>query len=466
MRCTKIIATLGPATDSPEKLESLIKAGTNAMRLNMSHGTHAWVRSTVANIRKINDQINTHTAILMDLQGPSIRTGDLDKAYQLKVGDEVEFRIEGAEPTLPRSTTVNYADLPGDVTVGDTILVDNGLLHLRIESKTDNHIHCTTLTDGTLASRRHINLPGVRLNLPAMTEKDKKDATLAAELQLDFIALSFVRDVAHVEEIRAFLAERSSAPRIISKIEDQEAVRNLNGIIQASDAVMVARGDLGIEIHLEELPIIQRRIVKKCQILGRRSIVATHMLESMIENPSPTRAEVTDVANAVFEQADAVMLSGESSVGKYPIECIEVLDRIARRIEPTGGAGYNQLAHLVDEKQLTCKSAVVLANSLPNSKILVFTRRGVMALHVSHLRPDLAPIYAFASDPRVCRSLALARAVHPIRFDFAHSPDETVRNATTYLKSKGLVNDNDHLVIVSDLFQEEFVVDSILLRKA
>jgi pyruvate kinase len=464
IRRTKLIATLGPATDSPEMLAALIGRGVDVFRLNMSHGNHEWVREVVQNIRAAADARNTHCAILMDLQGPSIRTGELPAPIPLKVGDLVEFRVETTPARAEKSTTVNYRDLPKDVSVGDTVVVDNGLLHLRVVEKDEDRLLCSVLTEGMLTSRRHINLPGVRLNLPAMTAKDREDATLAAELQIDFLALSFVRDVAHVEEARAFLAERRHSPRIVAKIEDQEAVKNINGIIQATDVIMVARGDLGIEVNIEELPIIQRRIVKKCHVMGRAVIVATHMLESMVSNPSPTRAEVSDVANAVYEQADAIMLSGETSTGRYPLECVETLDRIALRIERSGGAGFADLAMLSDEKQLTCKSAVVLANSLENAVIVVFTKRGIMARHLARLRPE-EPVFAFARDPKVCRSLSLDRGVHPIRFDFSNDPEETMNNAATYLRAKGFVQDGDRMVVVSDLFQREGIVDSILLAR-
>ena len=465
IRKTKIIATLGPATDSAEQIDTLLRHGVNVIRLNMSHARHEWIRRVTADTRAAAESQGVHAAILMDLQGPSIRTGDVPEPFALKVGDRVEFRIEGAEASIPVSTTVNYPDLPNDVSIGDTIVVDNGLLHLRIEEKSPSRIIGSVLTEGTLGSRRHINLPGVRLNLPAMTEKDREDACLAAELQHDFVALSFVRDAAHVDEARAFLAERNHTPRIVAKIEDQEAVKNLNDLIRVSDVIMVARGDLGIEVCLEELPIIQRRIVKKCHVLGRSVIVATHMLESMVENPSPTRAEVSDVANAVFEQADAIMLSGETSTGRYPVQCVDTLDRIARRIEASGGAGYADHALMPDEKQMTCKSAVVLANELPNSLLVVFTKRGRMARYLSQLRPE-SPIYTMAGDPRVCRSLALCRGVEAIRFDITPDTEQTINNAATYLKAKGFAKEGDRLVIVSDLFQKEAVVDSILLRKA
>lgn len=463
-RKTKIIATLGPATHDPARIAELIEAGVAVIRLNMSHASHDWVRQVSAAIREAAAESHSQTAILMDLQGPSIRTGDLTESVALAEGDIVEFRREGVEATQPISTTVNYPDLGKDVSPGSTMIVDNGLLHLRIEIATPDAVIGRVLTPGKLGSRRHINLPGTRLNLPAMTDKDCADAGLAAELQLDFIAVSFVRDSAHVDEVRAFMAERSHSPRIVAKIEDQEAVRNLNAIIQSADAVMVARGDLGIEVHLEELPIIQRRIVKKCAVLGRPCIVATHMLESMIENPSPTRAEVTDVANAVYEEADAIMLSGETSTGRYPIECVRTLDRVARRIEASGGAEYSTHALLSEEKQLVCKSAVVLANSLDQATILVFTRRGLMAGYMAHLRPNAA-IHAFASDPKVCRSLALHRGVETVRFEITPDVEDTIANATTYLRAKGAIQPGDRLVIVSDLFFQEASSDAILLRR-
>ncbi|QQL45940.1 pyruvate kinase [Sulfuriroseicoccus oceanibius] len=464
---TKFTVTLGPATDSEEMLGKLLDAGANVFRLNMSHGRHEWVRTVVERIRNVASKKNLHPAILMDLQGPSIRTGDLAEPIQLAVGDQIEIRTKDAAPTLEKSTTVNYDDLPKDVEAGSTIVVDNGMLLFKILSKTETNIICEVLTQGEITSRRHINLPGTVLNLPAMTDKDRDDATLAATLNLDFIAISFVRGAEHVREVRAFMAERSSSPRIVAKIEDQEAVRNINAIIEETDAVMVARGDLGIEVDYEELPIIQRSIVKKCHAAGKRVIVATHMLESMIENPSPTRAEVTDVANAVFEQADAVMLSGESSVGRYPLKCLEVLDRISRRIERSGGAGFEEFVRPTGStKQLTCKSAVAMANDIDNSSLIVFTRRGVMAQHLSSFRPHKAPIYAFSEDDQVCRSLALSRGVKAFNIEFPSNAKDLIRHAITYLKAKGLVKAGEPLVIVSDILQEEYVTDSIRLYEA
>ncbi len=279
--------------------------------------------------------------------------------------------------------------------------------------------------------------------------------------------MSFARNAEHIRLLKSILAERDSKARVIAKIEDQEAVRNLREIIEASDAVMVARGDLGIECHLEELPVIQRRIIQLCSAVGRKVIVATHMLESMIDNPGPTRAEVTDVANAVYEQADAVMLSGETSIGRYPVRCVETLDRIARRIEveETRGTGFATERPLVTVRHRTAKSAAVLANSIPGSKLLVFTQRGSTAHLLAHQRPEHAPIFAFSPNLDTCRSLNLARSVVPFLCQFADNPDDTVESGVQILLDRGLVTPTDQLIILSDVLQGEFVIDSILLRK-
>lgn len=465
LRKTKIIATLGPATDSAGGIEGLIEAGVNIFRLNMSHAKHKWTRDVVARIRRASEKSGTPVATLMDLQGPSIRTGVLDEPIALKPGDKLEVRNENAEPELKASTTSNYSGLSKDVSKGDTMLVDNGVLHLKILETRVDRVICEVLTEGELTSRRHINLPGVRVNLPGLTGKDKKDLALAADLDVDFVAMSFVRDAEHVQLLRHSMEEHDFHSKIVAKIEDQEAVKHIDEIITSADAVMVARGDLGIEVHVEELPIIQRTILERCAVLGRKVIVATHMLESMIENPVPTRAEVTDVANAVYEQADAIMLSGETSVGAYPEKCVEMFDRIARRMERERGAKFCANADLKTDKQKTVNSAVVLANSLEDASILVFTARGVMANYVAHLRPERAPIFAFSPDPKVCRALVMNRAIQPFEFDFDDDPRVMIDTAVQQLLDAGLIQENSSAVILSDVLAGKFVVDSVLLKK-
>ena len=464
MRNTKIICTLGPATESEEMLRAMVDAGTNVFRLNMSHASHEWVRIIVPRIRKVASDLDAIVGILMDTQGPAIRTGDLATKLDLKAGDTVEFTVRGERSEEQYSVDVNYDGLVDDISVGDTVLVDNGVIHMEVLEKEAKRVRCRVLTPGTLGSRRHINLPGVKVNLPPLTEKDLKDVALGTELGVDMVALSFCREPSDVDALRAALCEHGSSARIIAKIEDQLAVRNISGIIEKSDIIMVARGDLGIECAMEELPIIQRAIVKRCLRVGRPVIVATHLLESMISNPVPTRAEVTDVANAVFEQADAIMLSGETSVGKYPIQCVEALHRVASRIERSGGAGYAAEAQYRENRQRTMHSAVVLANSLRNSKLVVFTRRGRVADYVSAQRPEHSPIFAFSNTPEVCRKIVMNWGISPILMPFESEPEQTIEAATQLLRKRGLVHHGDNLVIVSDLQAGESTFDSIQHR--
>ncbi|MDD5200502.1 MAG: pyruvate kinase [Terrimicrobiaceae bacterium] len=465
LRRTKIIATLGPASESPENLRALIEAGVNVFRLNMSHANHDWVRAIVPAIRKVADSLGASTGVLMDTQGPAIRTGDLPTKLDLKIGDIMEFTVHGAVSVENYSVDVNYDGLINDIDVGDTVLVDNGVMHMKVLAKQDNKIRCEVLTPGKLGSRRHINLPGVKVNLPPLTAKDLADIDVGVQVGVDFFALSFCREASDIEELRSVLREHGSEARVIAKVEDQHAVKVIDAIIKASDIIMIARGDLGIECPMEELPIIQRRIIKRCLALGRPVIVATHMLESMIENPLPTRAEITDIANAVFEQADAIMLSGETTVGKYPVECVKIFDRVARRIERSGGAGYAADAIITDPRHKAVKSAVVLANSFPNGKLVVFTRRGIMADYTSHLRPSHSPIFAFAPTEEVVRRLGLNWATHAIRMSFNVRPEHTVADAENLLKKLGLIEAGDRLIVVSDIRAGEERFDSIHLRE-
>jgi pyruvate kinase len=465
-RKTKIICTLGPATESEEIIGRLIDGGTNVFRLNMSHAPHDWAREMSARVRRQAAARNAFVSVLFDLQGPSIRTGDLPEPFQLKVGDRVEFRERKAAAEIGLSTTVNYDGLMKDVAEGNKLVVDNGTLLMKILTVRDDRLVCEVLTAGVLGSRRHINLPGVRLNLPALTEKDHADLSVAVECEADYIAGSFVRDAAHVLELRQAIASLEGTAQVVAKIEDQEAIRNIDDIIRGSDVIMIARGDLGIEVEYEELPILQRRIVKRCHQLGRRVIVATQLLESMISNPTPTRAEVTDVANAAYEEADALMLSGETSVGRYPERCVEVLVRIAMRLERSGGLGYGDHTILRDERAKTARAAVTLADSLPDARLVVFTRRGVLANTTAMLRPRTSGFFAFTPTDRVCRQLALTRGVRAFRMAFASNIEETIKRAIAVLRAEDLVQPGTPIVIVSDILSDHFAADSILLHHA
>jgi pyruvate kinase len=463
MRRTKIIATLGPATSTPAALEELISIGVNVFRFNMSHAPHSWVRSTVGAIRDAAAKLDQNVALLLDTQGPAIRTGVMEKTVDLQVGDMVSFTVKGQKGTEAITTDVNYPQLVDDIEVGRVVIVDNGNLRMQaVEKRGPNELICRNLTAGPLGSRRHINLPGVKVNLPALTEKDYLDLELAFECDMDFIAMSFVREAADIELLRGLLRERNSKIRIVAKIEDQLAVRNLEEIIAACDGLMIARGDLGIEVPYEELPIIQRRAVNLCLAAVKPVIVATHLLESMITNPAPTRAEITDIANAVFEHADAIMLSGETTTGKYPMECVEIMDRIAGRIEQ--GKTVETFINPV-----VCKSpyqrinaaAVYLANETRSAGICVFTHTGKTARFIAGLRPQIAPIFAFSPHEDVCRSLALHFGVKAHVIEFSNDPNDTLIRMMGHLHKEGYVAPGDSIVVVSDLVVGKDVLHAI-----
>jgi pyruvate kinase len=464
MRKTKIICTIGPATEKTEMLRKLIEKGGDVFRLNMSHASHDWVRDIVPRIRMLAQRAGRPVAVLLDTQGPAIRTGDLKTPLRLETGDILELTLQGAKRKESCSVGVNYRGFVDDVTVGDTILVDNGLIKLQVLDKGKDRVRCKVLTRALLGSRRHINLPGIRVNLPSLTAKDREDISVGVEVGADFIGLSFVREKSDIQDLRKLLSRKKSSAQIVAKIEDQLAVRSIDKIIESADAVMVARGDLGIECPMEDLPIIQRRIVKDCLRLGKPVIVATQLLESMINNPLPTRAEITDVANAVFEEADALMLSGETTIGQYPIECVEVLRRVAVRIERSGGAGYAKDALLENVRQKTVASAVALADSLQDSKLVVFTLHGRMARYASNLRPRRAPIFAFTPSNEVYRQLALYWGVFPVRMDFSSDPHRTIAEAEKFLRKNKLAAPENRMVIVTDVRMGRELVDSIQLR--
>lgn len=465
MRKTKIVATLGPATSSPEMIDALINAGVNIFRLNMSHAPHDWVRTVVASIRAASDARQKHIGILMDTQGPAIRTGDLSVPLNLKPGQKFTLTVRGERSEEEHSVDVNYENFINDISVGDVVLLDNGAIEMKVLAKSGNKVECEVLTAGKLGSRRHINLPGVKVSLPALTAKDITDVKLGLELEVDFIALSFVREARDLLQLKEHFTGSKHRPRVVAKIEDQEAIKNLEAIIAEADGIMVARGDLGIEIPYEELPIVQRRIVKACLRVGKPVIVATHMLESMIESPMPTRAEVTDVANAIFEQADAIMLSGETTVGKYPLKCIEVFDRIARRIERSGGAKFYEQAELTQARQKVVKSAVVMANELKADAILVFTRHGSMARYTGWLRPHFSTVYGLCARDNVARGLAMSWGVTPmvIPFDLIN-PQNTIETALKIMIEQKCLQRGQTVVIIGSILSGDQIIDAVQMR--
>lgn len=452
MRKTKIICTIGPATDSYPMLEKLAHAGMDVVRLNMSHGDHESAARVIKSIRTLNRKLPSPVAVLLDTQGPEIRTGDIVDDLELRNGSRITISVRDKVDVESSSIHINYDELIDTVDVGDRITVDNGIINLEVLHKNENGtMDCKVIDGGILKSKRHVNLPGIRVNLPAITKKDRADILFGMEQHVDFVALSFVREAQDVRELKELMGDKVGKIKIVAKIEDQSGVANLDEILEEVDGVMVARGDLGVEINVAELPNVQRRIVQRCAETGRRVIVATHLLESMIENPIPTRAEVTDVANAIYEEVDAVMLSGETTVGKYPVRCVEQLGEIAESTESFPGLGFSAELVRDNDKQSLAITAVQLAESLDAKGIVVITRRGLMADYVTNCHPQKTRIYAFTNDSQTRRRLILNRNLTPFRTAFSSDPEKTLQTAFDALKQRAGFVEGDKVVVISDV---------------
>jgi pyruvate kinase len=462
LRRTKIICTIGPVTASYPKLEALHGAGMNIVRINMSHADHPSATKVINWIKTLNRKVQNPVAILLDTQGPEIRTGEMNEPMDLSTGDVVTVSV--LPDDVERSSIhINYRELVDVLQVGNRMTVDNGLINFEVLEKEGSRLVCRVLDGGVLGSKRHVNLPGVRVNLPSITPKDRRDISFGVEHDVDFVALSFVRSAADVHELREILGAKAKNIKIIAKIEDQEGVTNVHEIVRAADGVMVARGDLGIETNIADLPNVQRRIVHSCAKWGKRSIVATHLLESMIENPIPTRAEVTDVANAIYEGVDGIMLSGETSVGKYPVRCVAQLDEIARSSERWPGLGYEKELVANTDKQHIANNAVALAADIDAKGIVVITRRGITADLVTSARPHKVPIYAFTNHSQTRRRLGLNRAVFSHRMQFSSDPEKTLQRALRILREREGLLPKDKVVVISDVLAEKNS-DAIQLR--
>lgn len=450
-RLTKIICTIGPATRSSKMLARLARAGMNIARLNMSHGTHKSHLQVVRNLKSLSkDKLDHPVAILMDLQGPEIRTGELTNSLELVPGEVFYFTVL-PDDVEERSIHVNYEDLVRDLKVGDTVTVDNGLINLEVLAVEQHRLECRVLDGGTLGSRKHVNLPGIRVNLPSITDKDRRDIEFAIEHDLDFIAPSFVRSADDVHEVRAMIDAAKSHQRIIAKIENQEGVDAFDEILEAADGIMIARGDLGVEVPFYELPVLQRRFVRRCAEVGKPVIVATHLLESMIEHPTPTRAEITDIANAVYEQADAVMLSGETATGKHPVRCVQMLDQVSRRVEKEPSIGFFEgRPEPASYREYLARSACRLADASGANAIVVTTRRGLFGQLVASYRPK-CPIYAFTNMSASRRKLWMPRAIVPFRINFSKNPEKTVQSALNKLRQRTLCQSGDQFIVLTDV---------------
>ncbi len=465
-RHTKVVFTIGPATADEAILEQLLNVGVDVCRLNMAHASHQWTRETIAKVRKVCDRVGRHIAIMMDVKGPEIRTGDVKEELHLEKGETFDFYVGsgGRDPEV-RGVTVNYPGFVKDVHPGDMVLVDSGLIRMRVVDVNDERVRCEVRIPGPMGNRRHINLPGIKVNLPCLTKKDREDILVGIECGVDIYALSFVREPDDLDIMRRFISEHESKAQIIAKIEDQSAINNLDQIILASDGLMVARGDLGIEIPYETLPLIQHRAVKTCLRMGKPVIVATHMLESMITSPMPTRAEITDVANAVIEQADCVMLSGETTVGKYPVECVDVLNRIIGAMEGANAELYNKSIPLKTPKALMLRSAVTLASEIENAAIIAFTRNGYITQMLSALRPRKSPVFGFTDRPHVFKSMLMLWGVEPFHMEFNdEDPEATIQEAIKRLREGGWVSSGQRIVVVSNALASSRLIDIIQLR--
>jgi len=452
---TKIIATIGPSTNTYNDLKDLHSAGMNVARINMSHASHVEAISIIESIQKLNkiqSNLFGSIGILLDTQGPEIRTGINHSDIDLQTGDVVNLTIRDDVDVETSSIKINYKGLIRSVDKGSKITIDNGLLNFQVLAKDKENLKCKVLDGGTLGSKRHVNLPGVRVDLPSITKKDRKDITFAIKHNVSFIALSFVRSAKDIVTLRSILKRKKSQIKIIAKIENQEGLDNIHEITQAADMVMVARGDLGIETDLADLPNIQRRIMYASAKWGRRSIVATHLLESMINNPTPTRAEVTDVANAIYEGSDAVMLSGETSIGKYPIQCIKMIKKIASKTENFRTLGYEKFLQDNSDWQNIAKGARDLASRVNADAIVIITRSGQTANVVSNTKPFRMPIFAFTNKKDTFYQLSLVGGIQPRFIKSITNQSRTISRIKSILNSEKKAKKSLKFVLIAGIY--------------
>ncbi len=455
MRKTKIICTLGPATSDERILEKLITEGMNAARLNFSHGTYEEHKETVNRVKALRKKLNLPVAILLDTKGPEVRIKKFENnSVELKEGDLFKLTTEevvGSDSIV----SVTYKNLPRDVNRGDRILIDDGLIELKIISKNNKEIECEVINGGPVSNNKSINIPGVAVNLPFISDKDKNDLLFAIENDFDFIAASFVRNSDCVKEIRKILEDNNGrAIKIIAKIENREGVDNIDDILRVSDGVMVARGDMGVEIPFEELPAIQKSIIKKSLLQGKPVITATQMLDSMIRNPRPTRAEITDVANAIYDGTSAIMLSGETSIGEFPVESVKTMSKIAVQTEKD--IDYIRRfanTHISVSRNVTnaiSHATCLTAHTLGGAAIVTVTQSGRTAHMISKFRPA-CPIIATTVSEKIYHQLAMSWGVHPILTETKNSTDEIFEQAIEIATETNFVKNGDLVVITGGM---------------
>jgi len=452
MRRTKIVCTIGPATRFPEIIEELIKRGMDVARLNFSHGNYEEHYLTTRYVREASLKLGRPVALLQDLSGPKIRTGLIQKEpVILKEGSTFVLTNRNV-PGNEREVSITYSLLPQKVKEGETILLADGSLELKVEKRTLTDIKCRVITGGELSSNKGINLPTSSLDVPSLTEKDHKDLLFGIEHKVDFIGISFVRKAEDILRVRRILREKRAEISLIAKIEKREALDNIEEIIEVADGIMVARGDLGVEVPLQKVPLIQKEIIKKCNLVGKPVITATQMLESMIENMRPTRAEVTDIANAIFDGTDAIMLSAETAIGKYPLESVRIMDKIARETE--GALNYEKI---LKERALSVEpttpeaishATCQVAQDLVVKAIITFTFSGSTARRVARYRPGV-PIIAASPNEETVRRLALSWGVYPLQSPDLRNTDEMISKSKKIALKTGMVQKGDKIVITA-----------------
>ena len=449
---TKIVATVGPACESYDQLKNLVIAGVNVFRLNFSHGSHEDKKKIIDHIRGINQELGCSIAILGDLQGPKLRVGEIaDNRLEVKAGDILTFTNEKCIGTIEK-IYVSYPNLAGDVVVGNTIMIDDGKIEVKVKSVESNgDVKVKVTLGGIISSKKGINLPDTKISLPALTEKDLEDADFIIKEKLDWVALSFVKRVADIEMLREILNKHKSKSKIIAKIEMPEALTNIRDIINASDAIMIARGDLGVELPVEKIPLIQKELIRKCLHRAKPVIVATQMMESMIDRVKPNRSEITDVANAVIEGADAVMLSGETATGQFPVLVIETMRKIIHEVE-LNGYKYNRADDFKPQphspsflSDAVCYNGCKLADDSEAKAIIGMTQSGYTAFMLSSFRPK-APLFIFTKEKSLVNQLSLSWGVKTLYYNKEESLDNIIKDQISILKKHGYVQKDDVVV--------------------
>ena len=451
MRKTKIVCTLGPATDRAGVLREMLLAGMNVARFNFSHGSYDEHKARLDQLKALREELGLPVAAMLDTKGPEVRLKDFrDGAVNLKTGQEFTLTTEDI-PGDETRCAITYAELPDDVKPGDTILLDDGLVRLSVLESGGGAIRCRVENDGVMKSKKGVNVPNVRLSMPYMSQRDREDILFGVEQGFDYVAASFVRTAADVRELRELLDSRGSHIRIIAKIENQEGVSNLPDILAVADGVMVARGDMGVEIDFTEIPLIQKDMISQCVACGKPVITATQMLDSMMENPRPTRAEITDVANAIYDGTSAIMLSGETAAGKYPVEAVRTMDAIARKTEANidcskrvKNIGKSRLSVTAATAHAACTTAL----DIGADAILTVSQSGVTAQMVSRFRPQTT-VVALLLNEQVRRQMALYWGVEPLTMPYASNTDELVDFAVKAAEDAGIVKRGDLVVVTA-----------------